>query len=94
MKALPWRIVFAGVSYENDPVPNHAIDLMARFLVFTPSDRTDAFEALAHPYFDELRLKTTKLPHGDKLPPLFNFTDDEVKLAKTKKIYEKIKQKQ
>ena len=50
----------AGVTHENEPVPNDAIDLMSKFLLFTPSDRIDAFDALAHPYFDELRLESKK----------------------------------
>lgn len=31
-------------------------------------------EACAHPFFDELRDPNTRLPNGQPLPPLFNFT--------------------
>ena len=30
-------------------------------------------EACVHPFFDELRDPTTRLPNGRPLPPLFNF---------------------
>ncbi|ETO24920.1 glycogen synthase kinase 3 [Reticulomyxa filosa] len=55
VKALPWNIVFEGVLYENHPVPDDAIDILSKFLVFVPSERLDPFDALGHPYFDELR---------------------------------------
>ncbi|KAL7416561.1 putative glycogen synthase kinase 3 alpha [Mrakia frigida] len=54
------------------------IDLLSKVLVYTPSERLDAFEALAHPYFDELRQETTRLASGEELPPLFNFTKQEL----------------
>merc|ERR1711902_284348 len=44
----------------------------------------------AHPYFDELRQQNYTLPSGKQLPPLFNFTDDEVKYAKAKGIAHKV----
>ncbi|XP_018676230.2 shaggy-related protein kinase alpha isoform X1 [Musa acuminata AAA Group] len=36
-------------------------------------------EALIHPFFDELRDPTTRLPNGRFLPPLFNFKPYELK---------------
>ena len=60
VKPLPWKIVLAGVSYENEPVPDDAIAFLSALLKFTPGARVRAFDALAHPYFDELRLETTK----------------------------------
>ncbi len=35
-------------------------------------------EAILHPFFDELREKTTKLPNGNPLPELFDFTKEEI----------------
>ena len=55
MQALPWRIVFKSVNYHGSAVPDNAIDLLAQFLRFIPHDRLDPFDALVHPYFDELR---------------------------------------
>ena len=35
-------------------------------------------QAIAHPFFDELRKKETMLPNGQPLPnELFDFTDEE-----------------
>jgi len=33
-------------------------------------------EALAHPFFDELREPNARLPNGRLLPPLFNFKQE------------------
>jgi len=46
-------------------------------------------EALCHPFFDELRDENTKLPNGNPLPELFNFTKEE-KSATTAEIIAKL----
>ncbi len=46
-------------------------------------------EALCHPFFDELRDENTKLPNGNPLPELFNFTKEE-KSATTPEIVAKL----
>ena len=38
-------------------------------------------EALKHKFFDELRLESTKLPNGQPLPDLFDFSPEERKAA-------------
>ena len=38
-------------------------------------DGTRRAQALAHPFFDELREANARLPNGKSLPNLFNFTD-------------------
>ena len=38
-------------------------------------------EAMAHEFFDELRDPDCTLPSKTPLPPLFNFTDEELKAA-------------
>jgi len=90
VKALPWKVVFSGVTYESNPVPPDGIDLISKFLIFTPHQRSDGFTALSHRYFDELRQKNYTLPSGKPLPPLFNLTDDEVKYAKQKGVLHKV----
>jgi len=35
-------------------------------------------ETLVHPFFDELRDENAKLPNGNPLPDLFNFTPEEL----------------
>ena len=59
----------------------HAIDLIARLLEYTPTERLGAIDAMVHPFFDELRDPNTKFPDSrhqtgqlKDLPPLFNFT--------------------
>ncbi len=46
-------------------------------------------EALTHPFFDELRDENTKLPNGNPLQDLFNFTKEE-KSATTPEILAKL----
>ncbi|KAF5122606.1 Protein kinase gsk3 [Metarhizium anisopliae] len=65
-----------------------AIDLIARLLEYTPTERQSAIDAMVHPFFDELRDPGTKLPdsrHGSgqlrDLPALFDFTRHELSIA-------------
>ncbi|XP_065888556.1 glycogen synthase kinase-3 beta-like [Dysidea avara] len=68
----PWPRVF------RPRTPAEAIDLVSRLLEYTPSNRITAIEACAHPFFDELRQPSTKMPNGRDLPLLFNFTSQEL----------------
>jgi len=86
VKALPWKIVFGNVTYENQHVPDDAIDILSKFLVYPPAERLDGFNALAHPYFDELRQPNFEIPGCKKGPSLFNFTENEIELATKRKI--------
>jgi serine/threonine protein kinase len=59
----------------------NAIDLIGKLLEYTPTERQAAVEAMVHPFFDELRDPSTKLPDSRHqsgqlrdLPPLFNFS--------------------
>lgn len=75
IKSHPWPKVFrARTSPE-------AIDLVSRLLEYTPSARVTPLQACAHTLFDELREPGTRLPSGRDLPPLFNFTDHELKVC-------------
>lgn len=58
--------------------PNDAIDLITKLLQYTPEARLTAIDAMCHPFFDELRQPDIKLPNGKDLPPLFNFTKEEL----------------
>ena len=60
---------------------NHAIDLIAKLLEYTPTERLSAIEAMVHPFFNELREPNTKLPDSRHqtnqlrdLPDLFDFS--------------------
>eukprot|EP00184_Porphyridium_aerugineum_P007347 CAMPEP_0184707374 /NCGR_PEP_ID=MMETSP0313-20130426/37237_1 /TAXON_ID=2792 /ORGANISM="Porphyridium aerugineum, Strain SAG 1380-2" /LENGTH=424 /DNA_ID=CAMNT_0027168949 /DNA_START=737 /DNA_END=2011 /DNA_ORIENTATION=- len=56
-----------------------AIDMISKLLVYDPTHRYHPYDALAHPYFDELRDPTAQLLNSKPLPPLFNFSEQEVK---------------
>ncbi|XP_052170669.1 shaggy-related protein kinase theta-like [Diospyros lotus] len=75
IKAHPWRKVFVK------QMPREAVDLVSRLLQYSPHLRCTALEACAHPFFDDLREPNASLPNGRPLPPLFNFTAQE--LART-----------
>jgi len=57
-----------------------AVDLVSRLLLYTPSHRMSAIDVIAHPFFDELRHPHTRLKHGKRLPPLFNFLPEGITL--------------
>lgn len=59
----------------------NAIDLIAKLLEYTPTERLGAIDAMVHPFFDELRDPNTKLPDSrhqtgqlKELPALFDFS--------------------
>ncbi|KAI8991828.1 kinase-like domain-containing protein [Mycotypha africana] len=60
--------------------PPEAIDLMSRILQYDSILRPTASEALIHPFFDELRNPDTKMPTGRELPPLFDFSIEELSI--------------
>jgi serine/threonine protein kinase len=75
IKPHPWSKVFRS------RVPPEAVDLISRLLQYSPVERLNPTEACCHPFFDELRNPATVMPGGDKpLPPLFNFTAEEISL--------------
>lgn len=78
IKGSPWSKVFRSR-------PPEAIDLVSKLLQYTPTIRLKPFEALTHPFFDELRqnygTSLAILPNAKPYPPLFNFSDIEIKEA-------------
>lgn len=58
-----------------------AINLISQMLVYNPKARITAVDALAHPYFDELRDPYACLPNGDPFPMLFDFSEYELRNA-------------
>ncbi|XP_022964447.1 shaggy-related protein kinase theta-like [Cucurbita moschata] len=72
IKAHPWHKIF------HMRMPAEAIDLVSRLLQYSPNLRFTALEACAHPFFDDLRDPNACLPNGHSLPPLFNFTAQEL----------------
>ncbi|OQS06268.1 Glycogen Synthase Kinase 3 beta [Thraustotheca clavata] len=73
IRAHPWSKVFRSRT------PEEAIDLIAKMLAYDPAKRIKPLEAMAHPFFDELRQEDFALPNEAPLPPLFNFTADELR---------------
>ena len=41
--------------------------------------RISAIDALAHPFFDELKDFSIRLPQGGKIPDIFDLTIEEIK---------------
>ncbi|OWF50471.1 glycogen synthase kinase-3 beta-like isoform X2 [Mizuhopecten yessoensis] len=74
IRAHPWSKVF------RPRTPAEAIQLVSRLLEYTPGSRISPLEACAHTFFDELRKPATRLPSGKELPPLFNFTPQEIQI--------------
>ncbi len=75
IKAHPWNKVFRS------RLPAEAIDVVARMLAYAPERRIRPIESCAHNFFDELRDPNARLANGRGLPPLFNFTDTELRSA-------------
>lgn len=73
IKAHPWSKVF------HKRMPADAVELVSQMLQYTPGLRCSALDACAHPFFDELRDPTTRLPNGKPLPALVNFSREELK---------------
>ncbi|GAB5032908.1 cmgc gsk protein kinase [Nannochloropsis oceanica] len=73
IKAHPWNKVFRS------RLPQEAIDVVARMLAYAPDRRIRPIESCAHAFFDELRDPATRLADARGLPPLFDFTDTELR---------------
>uniref|UniRef100_A0A7N0ZS03 non-specific serine/threonine protein kinase n=1 Tax=Kalanchoe fedtschenkoi TaxID=63787 RepID=A0A7N0ZS03_KALFE len=72
IKSHPWHKVF------DKRLPPEAVDLVSRLLQYSPKLRSTPLEACAHPFFDDLRKPNARLPNGRPLPPLFDFTPQEL----------------
>merc|ERR1712166_190957 len=67
VKPHPWHKVF------RPRTPSDAIELVSRFLRYSPDPRIKPLEACAMPFFDELRDQGLQLPGNRSPPPLFDF---------------------
>ncbi|KAI7864397.1 kinase-like domain-containing protein [Spinellus fusiger] len=54
--------------------PPEAIDFLGELLQYSPDKRLEAIDALAHPYFNELREPNLRPMTGKDMPKLFDFT--------------------
>eukprot|EP00049_Salpingoeca_infusionum_P017839 m.354588 g.354588 ORF g.354588 m.354588 type:complete len:433 (-) comp17059_c0_seq1:515-1813(-) len=57
------------------------VDLLSNCFNYVPTKRPHAIETLLHPFFDELQQPGTVLPNGNPLPPLFDFTPEELAMS-------------
>ncbi|KAJ9071336.1 glycogen synthase kinase 3 [Entomophthora muscae] len=55
-----------------------AVQFLPMLLDYTPTRRLTAVEAMASPYFDELRLPGTRYSSDRPLPELFDFSEQEL----------------
>ncbi|KAJ6234156.1 glycogen synthase kinase-3 alpha [Anaeramoeba flamelloides] len=67
----------------NKNTPPEAIDLVSKFLKYSPKSRIRPLMACTHPFFDELRESSTVLPNNHKLPELFDFDEQELNSLET-----------
>lgn len=72
IKACQWRKVFRSKT------PEEAMDFIGSTLAYAPERRIKPLDGCAHAFFDELRDERTRLPNGEMLPPLFDFTANEL----------------
>jgi len=72
---LPWQRVFPPRT------PPDALDFISRLLKYDPSSRLKPMDALTHEFFDELRNQKSRLPNGNEILNLFNFTKEELDLC-------------
>ncbi|KAJ3220000.1 regulator of ime2 [Dinochytrium kinnereticum] len=69
IKPCSWAKVFRSRNTTPD-----TIELIGKLLDYTPHLRPTAIEAMANPYFDELRKPDSRMPNGKEFPPLFDFS--------------------
>ena len=72
IKACQWRKVFRSKT------PEAAMDFIASTLAYDPEQRVKPLEGCGHAFFDELRDDRTRLPNGNVLPPIYDFTKHEL----------------
>jgi len=72
IKACQWRKV------SRSKTPEDAMDFIGSTLAYAPERRIKPLEGCGHAFFDELREEGTRLPNGNGLPPLFDFTSHEL----------------
>lgn len=71
IRAHPWEKVFRSHT------PPDASDLCTKLLEYIPNTRIQLWDAMAHPFFNELRNPSASFD-GRPFPPLFNFTPTEL----------------
>ena len=74
--AHPWSSIFKPT------IPPETVDLVGNLLSYVPDLRCKAIEACGHPFFDDFRKATTRMPDGSPLPEeLYQLTPEELFMA-------------
>ncbi|VDM25237.1 unnamed protein product [Toxocara canis] len=72
INGIPWSRVFRpGTCPE-------AVELVSQLLVYPPDERLKPLDACVHPFFDEVRKPSCKLPNGRPIPVCTDFTLQEL----------------
>lgn len=79
LPCVPWEEIIPSA-------PADALDLLRHLVTYRPLDRYTPLQACAHHFFDEIRSESTLLANGKPLPPLFNFSPEEIEVATQDKI--------
>ncbi|KAL7066061.1 protein kinase domain-containing protein [Cryptosporidium serpentis] len=79
LKAKDWKKILP------DNTPSLAIDLLQKILRYEPNIRIKPYEAMAHPFFDNIRESHSQNPIivqsiGNTTPELFNFSKYELSI--------------
>ena len=79
IKANDWKKVFETSRRKMNQHYMQATDLISQLLKYNPKSRLTPMQAIAHPFFDELRQNPDmKLPNNYSLPSkLFEFSEEE-----------------
>ena len=73
-----WKDIFKG---KNDD--KNFIDLVENLLIYEPEKRLRPYQAMWHPFFDDIKKKNVALPQNKKLPThLFQFKECEINFDK------------
>ena len=74
--AHPWSSIF------KPSIPPETVDLVGNLLSYVPDLRCKAIEACGHPFFDDFRNSSTRMPDGSLLPDeLYQLTPEELIMA-------------
>ncbi len=76
IKSFPLSFIYRKIK----DLPSEYLDLLRKLLCYEPEKRLPPFEALAHPFFDELREPSVKekIDKGFNLNFLYRFTEAEI----------------
>ena len=82
-KVFPELIPLSFESNFPAGTPELAISFLKHLLVYNPSERPGAIDALAHPFFTDMRMSRLELPGSQGAMPveMYSFTQNEYNFA-------------